>query len=223
MHLHQDASCFDLLLSPVKCCQVLCHDTAGAAGRNPASSEHVIVPCLKMLLHTIGAAPSPAASGVGAPVRPQADATAQQRAQTSTANAQALQGDDGLPSAHVHIVYRFAELWLAFVLAFSLLSVCAVSECQGNWSWCFCLKPQADATAQQRVQADTVNSQTGEPQRPQLPLQRQSVYKIAVAAVCPFFGFLCCQRMTCLDLPSKDDGMNSKPCQDAQCFCSRQC
>ena len=33
-------------------------DTAGVAGLNPAISEHVIMPCLTMLLHTIGASPA---------------------------------------------------------------------------------------------------------------------------------------------------------------------
>ena len=57
---------------------------AGVAGLNPAISEHVIMPCLTMLLHTAAASPStpaPAASGAGG------DLTAGRTSGTTTAAA----------------------------------------------------------------------------------------------------------------------------------------
>jgi len=45
----------------IECCLIV-----GVAGHNPAVSEHVVMPCLTMLLHTIGAAPIPAAPAAAA-------------------------------------------------------------------------------------------------------------------------------------------------------------
>ena len=65
---------------------ILACATADVAGSNPAISEHVIMPCLTMLLHTIGAAPLPTAtSAVAAVATSSTGTTSASDARTPTA------------------------------------------------------------------------------------------------------------------------------------------
>lgn len=84
--LHMSSTIIDLLCSCANKCCVL---GAAKASTNPAISEHVVLPCLNMLLHTIGVSPgTPATATATAAAVVTADV--QGTAQQASASGRAL-------------------------------------------------------------------------------------------------------------------------------------